>query len=300
MKLKLNLIAAIALTCTIASCSSDDLAPSDDNRLVDFPQGNADYDDEILNIYNKYGTQMLYDYNDEMFRWQITDKLGYISTPANQPADKAYIKDAIAFMRSNCFDFYHSDSLKVMLPYRIYLASNLGKMFEYSGTNSAGVYVSIKDTIPNIASVNGYRNICFGIVNGRLKTMSEDSLRLAKGELNASIIASAIDRGVMQVPASFASLEVENVAWTNEPGTNGYNNYGLLEYLSAKSMTPSDDFASYLKMLIAYPKEEFNRRFTAKTFDLSGRIAKKADVVRKWMKEQHGIDVEKIAEVEVK
>lgn len=289
----------MAFALAVAACSDDDIKPSEDNQLVVFPQGNADYDADIVDIYNMYGTQMLYDYNDEMFRWQITDKLGYISTPANQPADKAHIKDAIAFMRRNCFDFYDQDSLKSILPYRIYLASNLGKIFEYSGTNAPGVYVNIKDTIPNIAAVNGYRNICFGIVNGRLSSMSEDSLRLTKGELNAAILASAVDRGTMRVPETFSSLEVENANWTNEPGSNGYNNYGLLEYLSAKSMTPAEDFASYLKMLIAYPKDEFTRRFTTKTFDISGRITKKADAVRKWMKEQYGIDVEKIAESEV-
>lgn len=298
MRLKLNHIAAIAFACVVAACS-DSLTPSEDNRLVAFPQGNADYDAEILDIYEKYGTQIIYDYNDDMFRWQITDKLGYISTPANKSADKAHIKNAVDFMRHNCFDFYDQDSLKNILPYRIYLASNLGKIFEYSGTNSAGIYLNIKDTIPNIAAVNGYRNICFGIVNGRLSSMSEDSLRLTKGELNAAILASAVDRGTMRVPETFSSLEVENANWTNEPGSNGYNNYGLLEYLSAKSMTPAEDFASYLKMLIAYPKDEFNRRFTTKTFDISGRITKKADAVRKWMKEQYGIDVEKIAESEV-
>ena len=154
----------MAFALAVAACSDDDIKPSEDNQLVVFPQGNADYDADIVDIYNMYGTQMLYDYNDEMFRWQITDKLGYISTPANQPADKAHIKDAIAFMRRNCFDFYDQDSLKSILPYRIYLASNLGKIFEYSGTNASGVYVNIKDTIPNIAAVNGYRNICFGIV----------------------------------------------------------------------------------------------------------------------------------------
>lgn len=289
----------MALLCAVLACSDDDITPSKGNMLVEFPQGNADYDAEMAEIYEKYGTQMLYDYNDEMFRWQITDKIGYVSTPANKPADKEHLKGAVAFIRHNCFEFYDEDSLKVLLPYRIYLASNLGKIFEYSGTNSAGVYINIKDTIPNIAAVNGYRNICFGLVNGRTAAMTEDSLRLAKGELNAAVLACAVDRGVLKVPEAFSSLEVENVNWINEPGSNGYNYYGLLEYLSAKSMTPAEDFASYLKMLIAYPKDEFNRRFASKTFDLTGRIAKKAEVVRKWMKEQYAIDVEKMADAEV-
>ena len=73
----------MALLCAVLACSDDDIKPSKDNMLVEFPQGNADYDAEMAEIYEKYGTQMLYDYNDEMFRWQITDKIGYVSTPAN-------------------------------------------------------------------------------------------------------------------------------------------------------------------------------------------------------------------------
>ena len=86
----------------MASCSEDDITPSADNRLVEFPQGNNNYDAEISQIYERYGTQMLYRFNDAMFRWQVTDRLGYVSRPAGEQ----YVGNAIKFIKENCFRFF--------------------------------------------------------------------------------------------------------------------------------------------------------------------------------------------------
>jgi len=281
-----------ALLC-MAACSEEDITPSDDNRLLEFPQGSSDYDAEIMQIYQKYGTQVVYRYDDAMFRWQITERLGYVS----RSAEEEHVGEAVKFIKNNCFNFYSDDSLKAYLPYRLYLASNLGKLFEYSGLDAAGNNVSIKDTIWHIAATNGYANICFGLASKRLATLSDDSLRLAKGELNAALLANAISQGNIQVPAAFAREEVNNVAWNNYVGS--YNTYGLLEYIEAKTMTPAQDFAVFLKYLIAFPTGQFEERFTTKAFDTSGRIARKAKITREWMRTEYGIDLEAMAQADI-
>ena len=277
----------------MASCSEDDITPSADNRLVQFPQGNNSYDAEILQIYEHYGTQMLYRFNDAMFRWQITDRLGYVS----RPADESCVAAAVKFVKDNCFSFYREDSLKAYLPYRFYLAGDLGRLFEYSGLDAAGNNVSVKDTIWHVAAANGYANLCFGLASPRLATLSDDSLRLAKGELNAAVLANAIGQGNIQVPAAFTKEMVGNVNWYNYIGS--YNTYGLLEYIDAKTITPAQDFAIFLKYLIAYPSEVFEEKFTTKAFDTSGRIARKAVIVRNWMLSEYGIDLETMARTAV-
>ena len=288
-KKTLTLIIVTALL-GMASCSEDDITPSADNRLVEFPQGNNNYDAEILQIYERYGAQMLYRFNDAMFRWQVTDRLGYVSRPANEQ----YVAAAIKFIKDNCFRFYQEDSLKAYLPYRFYLAGDLGRLFEYSGLDAAGNNVSIKDTIWHVAATNGYANLCFGLTSPRLATLSDDSLRLAKGELNAALLANAIGKGNIQVPAAFTKEEVGNVNWYNYIGS--YNTYGLLEYIDAKTMKPAQDFAIFLKYLIAYPADVFEEKFTTKAFDTSGRIARKATIVRNWMLSEYGIDLEAMAQ----
>lgn len=277
----------------MASCSDEDITPSADNRLVEFPQGSNSYDTEILNIYQKYGTQILYRYNDAMFRWQITDQLGFVS----RPADESYVDAAVRFIKNNCFQFYREDSLKAYLPYRIYLARDLGRLFQYSGLDAAGNNVSIKDTIWHTAATNGYASLCFGLASQRLTTLSDDSLRLAKGELNAALLANAIGQGNIQVPATFAKEEVGNVSWYNYAGS--YNTYGLLEYIDAKTMKPAQDFVVFLKYLIAYPTDMFEERYTTKAFDTSGRIARKAKIVKNWMLSEYGIDLNAMAETAI-
>ena len=272
------------------SCGEDAITPSDDNHLIAFPQGNNDYDREIVEIYNQYGTQMLYRYNSAMMRWQVTDLLGYIC----RQADEQYVGQAVSFIKHNCLDFYHPDSLRKYLPYRIYLASDLGRLFDYSGQDAAGNNVSVRDTLWHTAASYGYANLCFGLACSRLPQLSADSLQLAKGELNAALLAYAIEQGHIQIPSTFTKEEVQGTVWYNYVGS--YNTYGLLEYIDAKTMKPVQDFALFLKYLIAYPTEKFDELFTVSTFDTSGRIAKKAAVVRQWMKDEYGIDVVQMAE----
>jgi hypothetical protein len=233
---------------------------------------------------------MLYRYNDGMMRWMVTEQLDYVS----RPGDEQYVGEAVKFIKDNCFRYYQQDSLRKYLPYRIYLASDLGRLRNYSGLDAAGNNVSIRDTVWHTVAANGYANICFGLASSRITTLSQDSLRLAKGELNAALIANAISSGYIRVPSTFTKEEVSGVNWYDYVGS--FNQYGLIEYIDARTMQPAQDFAMFLKYLIAYPTDEFNERFTNKTYDPTGRIARKAAAVRKWMKEEYGIDVEQMAE----
>ena len=294
IKTKLMLMVFLLSVCALFfSCGEDDITPSEDNRLIAFPQGNNDYDREIVEIYNQYGTQILYRYNTAMMRWQVTDLLGYVC----RQADEGYVGQAVSFIRHNCLDFYDPDSLRKYLPYRIYLASDLGRLFNYSGQDAAGNNVSINDTLWHTAASNGYANLCFGLACSRLPRLSSDSLQLARGELNAALLSYAVEQGFIKIPSAFTKEEVGGTVWYNYVGS--YNTYGLLEYIDAKTMQPVQDFALFLKYLIAYPTEKFDDQFTVSSFDTSGKIAKKANIVRQWMKEEYGIDVEQMAQREI-
>ena len=64
-------------------------------------------------------------------------------------------------------------------------------------------------------------------------------------------------------------------------------------------MKPAQDFVVFLKYLIAYPSDVFEEKFTTKAFDTSGRIARKATIVRNWMLSEYGIDLEAMAQTAV-
>ena len=64
-------------------------------------------------------------------------------------------------------------------------------------------------------------------------------------------------------------------------------------------MKPAQDFVVFLKYLIAYPTDMFEERYTTKAFDTSGRIARKAKIVKNWMLSEYGIDLDAMAETAI-
>lgn len=69
---KINYCAAIIiLLCVMSACgySEDELTPSGDALTYKLPQGNNDYDQTIVDYYNKYGTYILYKYTDKDAYW---------------------------------------------------------------------------------------------------------------------------------------------------------------------------------------------------------------------------------------
>lgn len=292
--LYLTVLIGLCLGVSFSSCNEDDLTPSEDNHMMTFPQGDADYDKEILAIYNEYGTHMIYDFNDNQFRWEVTSQLPYMS----EKGDTAYVSDAVYFIQKNCLELYDKDLVKELLPYRIFLASNISKIWNYSGYAADWSWVEEHDTIPGVGAINGYKSIGFGFTSKRLNELDADSLAIVKAELNAALIASSVDNGLIEIPEEFDELSaanIENVWYANFiDAYSGYNSVGLLEYTDAQTITVADDFNQFVKYLMMLTDEEFDSRFLSSSFDASGRIAQKKPIVKNWLKEKYGIDIEEI------
>ena len=67
-----------------------------------------------------------------------------------------------------------------------------------------------------------------------------------------------------------------------------------MEYTDAQTITVADDFNQFVKYLMMLTDEEFDSRFLSSSFDASGRIAQKKPIVKNWLKEKYGIDIEEI------
>lgn len=293
-QLYLTVLIGLCLGASFISCNEDDLIPSEDNHMMTFPQGDADYDKEILAIYNEYGTHMIYDFNDNQFRWEVTSQLPYMS----EKGDPDYVSDAVYFIQKNCLEMYDKDFVKEMLPYRIFLASNISEIWNYSGYAADWSWVEEHDTIPGVGAVNGYKSIAFGFTSKRLNELDDDSLAIVKAELNASLIASSVENELIEIPEEFDALSagnMDNLWYANFiDAYSGYNCKGLLEYENPTTITVADDFNQYVKYLMMLTDEEFDSRFLNPDFDSAGYIAKKKPIVKNWLKEKYGIDIENI------
>ena len=299
----LYLAAAMACFGLNACYSEDDLTPSDPMTIGNFPQGNNDYDQEFVAFYNKYNTQVLYEFEESDFRWNVTSNIPYYA----EVADKSYIADAWELLDTYCFSIWSEEFLQKFLPYRILLASKLYSLKETWGYDSEGNYGKIYLEVPHNA-MYGFNHITFGVTNSTLAGMSVEQKKQLVGDMAFALVGSAVYKGKMEIPTAFNEKFHEyydsgkNSEW---PGVWGYNGGGFLEY--SANLDVYYDFALYVKYLVMLSKEEYEARFLTSSFDCGGSydssytyftndypIRKKTEMVLNYFKEQLGIDLNAI------
>ena len=153
------------LSIGIYSCGEDDLTPSEPMTFGEFPQGDATYDQEFVEFYNKYGVQVLYKFSEADFRWNITEYIPYYAIEAESNS----IEDGWSFLKENCLSIWSDDFLRKFMPYRILLASevySLKDTYQYDDEGN-----KIYQKIPKKA-IYGLNHLTFGAVNGRLSSLS--------------------------------------------------------------------------------------------------------------------------------
>ena len=78
------------------------------------PQGNHDYDPEIAEIYKKYGTLPLYQFEDKDFwwavssdiRWKYQEGIGVVSGYEAAPANENYVGEQLELVKSKFLYFF--------------------------------------------------------------------------------------------------------------------------------------------------------------------------------------------------
>lgn len=90
------------------------------------PQGKSPADDRIVELYDKYGTYVLYDYTAADLQWLQVDFNGNTWTSYEYTApDPQYAGGVLDLLEENVFRFYPVEFLKKYLPYKIFLTSTL-------------------------------------------------------------------------------------------------------------------------------------------------------------------------------
>lgn len=256
----------LLLLCPLAwtACDSEDkLTPGEPMSFYDFPQGNAAYDREFVDFYNKYDVQVLYRYKEMDFRWNVTSYLPFYS---EQPEEKN-IQQAWNFLSKYCFSIWSEDFLKQCLPSRIFLASRVYSL------NIKDVWeggVSRKDTteVPK-NTIYGLSHITFGRTDGTLDTLSVAGKKELIGDMAFALIGYAASRGNIDIPEEFTILHNKWKSGNNDQLASwGYNGCGFLEYYG--SIDAAYDFGLYVKYLVMNSKEEFEARYLDPSFDSGG------------------------------
>lgn len=213
MKKLYNKIAFIAfassLIISMASCgySEDSLEPSGDALTYKLPQGNNDYDQTIVDFYNKYGTYILYDFSDKDAYWTpsgwkngvlgttSTGKTGFIVTKA----EPSYISQQLALLKKVWFDSYSEKFLKAMLPVKILLCSEVDSV----GYNFKTTPFSVSGF--KVGAWYNYYNICVANGCSDITSLTSATTRTFKDKINRVFIQSIIDRAIVTPTEEFSS-----------------------------------------------------------------------------------------------
>lgn len=177
------------LVTTACNYVENELTPSDVTDGYSLPQGNHDYDNTILDFYQKYGTYLLYQFTDKDACWTPSgwnrfDKQDeYTSVPKQgylvKPADPAYVKQQLALLDEVWFSKLSEKAKEKLLPVKILLCSEVDSCYveaQYTydwSTTPFTMTVSYNEYINDVKGWYNYDNICIGWGNSDIQNITE-------------------------------------------------------------------------------------------------------------------------------
>lgn len=276
----------------VASCNKkeSELIASGQPVGYQLPQGNQDFDQEIVDIHRKYGTYILYKFQLGDFQYTVNDRISDIA----EVPELEHVRPAFKFLKQNLLDFYSDSVLKTGLPYKIILASKVDSLIksvivdnEYQRTYMRSLGFNFTNSM-----------FSFAWANEEFGAMDAGQLRFLKGKLHETFwLFMILHRGVKR-PTNYAAL-MQSTASLNQLNrlSRGYlkiprsNNTSLaLEY----------DVASYIEIITSYTEAEIEAEFLSPTVDTGGWIRKKYNLVRSFYLQNYNIDLQAIGNTAVK
>ncbi|MRG48383.1 hypothetical protein GFS24_24925 [Chitinophaga sp. SYP-B3965] len=257
------------------------------------PQGDHDYDDNIVDFYKKYNTLILYKFEDKDIFWDVSRAInqckydpvtnkttsGYMYTRA----DEAYISQQLDLLHEKFFKYFSDDFLKQYLPRKIFL------MDKYLLV-SAGTGTPDKQTSTKYAATAGIDYL--GVTGGgkEILTMTAAEKYTFKGAIVNFFLQRLISKGVMVPPAAFTDLTNYSLSMPTWELTYGN---GIIDWDRRQPLT---DWAAYVELLVKNTDAKLNATggFLNPAIDNKGTIRKKCNVVINHFKTQFNIDLQAI------
>ncbi len=302
----------------LCSCAKDKeigaLISIEDDYVL--PQGNASQkaNDRIQEVYDKYGSYLLYEYTQKDFLW--TPSTG--SASANNPnaitaikGDPTYVEDMLNFLDNTWLQFFPDNFLKDKgLPYRVFLADTI-KQFRVPGTYSPSQlpYMYFAYQIYDMS-------ITFTGMNKDLKAMDVTAAVAKKNQIQVIIWNYYVDKGIINlgdVPKEFSDLAVYTgtIAAYSAPTAavlqRGFLPYYTVSnsaitrpisfainyntwYTSASNLKKENDARGYILTIVQNTADEMK----TKCFDTYPLIKQKYDILTGWFKTKYGVDLQAI------
>lgn len=273
------------------------LTPSPEPELIygkyTLPQGDHDYDDDIVKFYKDYSSLLLYKFTTKDFGWSPTTDVAWniardtIVIPGAadkydaRPADEMYVKAQLQLLEDKLFS-YLPDTLMHLLPQRILLCSAIDMVPVGLGYNPKPE----ERTPLNVYS--GFYHIAVSWGNAGISTMTAEERNQFKIDLCTAYLGAVV--GSLEQPQEFFLVS----GYSDNISASEIYAHGLLDHNHRTSM--SDDWFDYLKLAVANSIEELEAEggVLNASIDVNGKIREKYTIMVDFFKSKYQFDIQAI------
>ena len=295
--MKINvLLYGMLLSVLSASCyKEEELKSSNEPENVygeyTLPQGDHDYDNQIVEYFKKYNVIILYKFRDRDYWWNSTSDIRWVYNPEINlthsgyeatPADTLYIGDQLDLLQDKFFKYFPDSLLNRALPSKILLSS----MFNFVPTTT-GLPLETDRKLVNLYSGYDYLGVNWG--NEKIRTMTHDQKNAFKGEACYVFLKRLFDKKQMSYSTDFIGITDYSQRVTN---ANLYE----LGYVISDATSPSKDWVSYIDLIVHTSYETLTEEdgVLNSKVDVSGKIKQKYDIIIDYFKSEYNIDLQAI------
>lgn len=273
------------------------LTPSPEPEPVTrIPQGNHDYDNNIVALHDKYKVELLYKFEPRDVYWQINQWIGPDSPTASHrtleaiQAEEEYVKPIVDFMENQFFAFYPDTLLQRCLPLRFFLCSALNKI------NSSAVVTAKHNCILK----SGTSYIAVNHANAEFASMSVADKNTFKKDLHIALRDYIHDKGFILQSDAFLSIS----DYTSVTAALMYSK-GLL---STASSNRDNDWKAYLEAAMSFTYDELMAAETSTAThkgilnpikDVNGLIRIKYDIITQYYRDNFNLDLQAIGNAKI-
>lgn len=298
----------------VVSCYDEkDLEPSGITSSYSVPQGTHDYDDVIVDIYNKYGSCLLYKFTDKDTYWTpsgwmngvlgVDGKNGYLVTPA----DEKYVGEQVDMLEKLWLSSYSDEFLKEFLPVKIMLCSEIDSV--YVSWDFSVTPVQTKYLGQEVQSWYNYDNICVSYGNVAVTQMTKEDSLAFRSRISRTFVESMIGRGKTAPTQEFSESANYNISSSDMYTASKLWAAGIPQLVNY-AISEDNDWKTFMMMMVLCSEEfltrvpEYNNDwdYTAKNWDgilnpvkdVNHLLKKRYDMVRNYFIENYNMDLQKI------
>ena len=291
----------------LVSCykKEDALQPSEGKDGYVVPQGNNDYDQTIVNFYEKYGKYLLYEFTDKDTYWTPG---GWKNSTQNASgawsngyeaakADPAYVASQLKLLDTIWFKYYSDAFLKEFLPVKIMLCRSVDSVFtRYVSFNP----LTIEKGAKPVAAWFNYDNICVNHGNQAGTSLTPAEVKAAGAKLNLIFGQSIGLRRMASATTRFAAVANYNATISTQAAAYGQ---GII-YTYYNSPNADLDWGFYMLAMMTTSEQTLNtstpntdasfKGILNTTKDSNGRIRQRYNIVREYYKENYNVDLQAV------